>query len=239
MIQFYCPDIESLPVLPESDSNHAIRVLRMQEGDTLQVIDGKGHAYDCRLVAAHPKKAALEIIDKRDMPLPWGYDITVAVAPTKSMDRMEWMVEKLTEIGINRIVPLRCEHSERKEIKTERLEKVAIAAMKQSLKSVLPCIDEMTPIETILSQPHNGEKFIAYCDDIYQRQELACRYHAGQSATILIGPEGDFSPKEITAAVDAGFLPITLGPNRLRTETAAIAAVQTCHILSLAAQCRQ
>ncbi len=105
------------------------------------------------------------------------------------MHRIEWMEEKQTEIGINRIVPLRCEHSERKEIKTERLEKVAIAAMKQSLKSVLPRIDEMTPIKTFLSQPHNGEKFIAYCDDIYQRQELACRYQAGKSATIQIVPE--------------------------------------------------
>lgn len=237
MIQFYCPDIESLPVLPESDSNHAVRVLRMHEGDTLQVIDGRGHAFDCRLVAAHPKKAALEIIEKREMPLPWSYDITVAVAPTKSMDRMEWMVEKLTEIGVNRIVPLRCEHSERKEIKTERLEKVAIAAMKQSLKAVLPRIDEITPISDFLAQQLDGQKFIAYCDDIYQRQELACRYTPLGSATILIGPEGDFSPKEITAAIESGFLPITLGPNRLRTETAAIAAVQTCHILSLAAQC--
>lgn len=237
MIQFYCPDIESLPVLPESDSNHAVRVLRMREGDQLQVIDGRGHAFDCRLTAAHPKKAALEIITKRDMPLPWVYDITIAVAPTKSMDRMEWMIEKLTEIGINRIVPLRCEHSERKEIKTERLEKVAVAAMKQSLKAVLPQIDEMTPIQDFISQSRQGQKFIAYCDDIYQRQELACLYQSNKSVTILIGPEGDFSPKEIESAIGNGFKPVTLGANRLRTETAAIVAVDTCHILSLAASC--
>ena len=238
MVQFYCPDMESVPVLPESDSKHAVRVLRMHEGDLLQVIDGRGHAFDCRLTAAHPKKAVLEIIAKRDMPLPWDYCITVAVAPTKSMDRMEWMVEKLTEIGINRIVPLKCEHSERKDIKTERLKKVAVAAMKQSLKSVLPQIDEMTPMRDFLTRQHPDQKFIAYCDDIHQRQELACRYIAGKSATILIGPEGDFSPDEIRAAIESGFQPITLGANRLRTETAALVAVDTCHILSQTARCR-
>lgn len=237
MIQFYCPDIEANPVLPESDSNHAVRVLRMREGEILQVIDGRGHAYDCRLINANSKKATVEVISKRDMPLPWNYEVTVAVAPTKSMDRMEWMVEKLTEIGINRIVPLRCEHSERKELKTERLEKVAIAAMKQSLKAVMPRIDNMTPMLDFLAQPLAGQKFIAHCDDGYARKELACQYQAGQSAIILIGPEGDFSPKEITAAIEAGFKPIALGANRLRTETAAIVAVDTCHILSLAAKC--
>ena len=135
MIQFYAPDIERTLTLPESDSQHCIRVLRRTVGDTVNVIDGRGNAFICRLVDAHPKHAAVEIVEKTRVTKPWNGEITIAVAPTKLMDRMEWMVEKLTEIGVDRIVPLLCEHSERKEIKIERLEKTAISAMKQSLKA--------------------------------------------------------------------------------------------------------
>ena len=144
MIQFYAPDIETTLTLPQSDSQHCVRVLRMQAGDELEVIDGHGHRFRCILVDAHSKHASVEILERTEMPLPWSQQITVAVAPTKHMDRMEWMVEKLTEIGVNRIVPLLCARSERKEIKVERLEKIAVSAMKQSLKSVLPQILPMT-----------------------------------------------------------------------------------------------
>lgn len=231
MIQFFAPDIESTLTLPQSDSQHCVRVLRMQPGDELDVIDGRGHRFRCVLADAHSKHAAVEIIEKIDMPLCWSQQITVAVAPTKHMDRMEWMVEKLTEIGVNRIIPLLCRRSERKEIKTERLEKIAVSAMKQSLKSVMPEIYPMTPVREVINSFAEAQRFIAYCDPSIPRLNLSQVYQAGKDAVIMIGPEGDFSPEEIKAALDAGWKPVTLGDNRLRTETAAIVGCDTFHII--------
>lgn len=164
MIQFFAPDIATDPTLPETDSRHCVKVLRYREGDMLEVIDGKGHRYTCRLADADPRHAMVEIVNTAEVPLPWDYDLTVAVAPTKHIDRMEWLVEKLTEIGINRFIPLRCEHSERKEVKTERLEKIAVSAMKQSLKAVLPTIEPVTPVNQVIDTFSADQKFIAYCD---------------------------------------------------------------------------
>lgn len=232
MIQFYAPDIAINPILPESDSQHCVRVLRMKEGDTLEVIDGKGHRYTCRLIEAHAKRAHVEIIEKQDVPLSWQNNITVAVAPTKHLDRMEWMVEKLTEIGVNRIIPLLCRYSERKELKIERLEKIAISAMKQSLKTVLPIIDVMTPIKDVITKQMYDQRFIAYCDTSIPRKLLSAEYRANKDTLILIGPEGDFSTEEINLALNSGYNPISLGDNRLRTETAAVVACDTCHIIN-------
>ena len=232
MIQFYAPDIAINPILPESDSQHCVRVLRMKEGDTLEVIDGKGHRYTCRLIEAHAKRAHVEIIEKQDVPLSWQNNITIAVAPTKHLDRMEWMVEKLTEIGVNRIIPLLCRYSERKELKIERLEKIAISAMKQSLKTVLPIIDVMTPIKDVITKQMYDQRFIAYCDTSIPRKLLSAEYKANKDTLILIGPEGDFSTEEINMALNSGYNPISLGDNRLRTETAAIVACDTCHIIN-------
>ena len=142
MIQFYCPDIELNPVLPESDSRHCVKVLRMDAGSELEIVDGKGHRFLCRLLDAHPKRAMIEIVRKERVEKVWKGSITVAVAPTKHMDRMEWLTEKLTETGVDRIVPLLCRRSERKEIKRDRLEKIAVSAMKQSLKASLPEVAE-------------------------------------------------------------------------------------------------
>ncbi|MDE6415862.1 MAG: 16S rRNA (uracil(1498)-N(3))-methyltransferase [Duncaniella sp.] len=231
MIQFYAPEIAETLRLPESDSAHAVRVLRMKAGDPLQVIDGRGNVYQCRLTEAHSKRAAVEIISCVPRPLPWGQQIVVAVAPTKHLDRMEWMVEKLTEIGVNRIIPMLCARSERKEIKTERLEKIAVSAMKQSLKAVLPVIDEMTPIQKIIGDFEGYTKAVAYCDDIVERKDFTSLYRPGGDTIILIGPEGDFSPAEIEATLQSGFTAVTLGENRLRTETAALYAVSACHII--------
>lgn len=144
---------------------------------------------------------------------------------------MEWMVEKLTEIGINRIIPLLCRHSERKEIKCERLEKIAVSAMKQSLKASMPIIDRMTPVKDVISQSKEAQRFIAYCDRSIPRLLLSKEYVPHADSIILIGPEGDFSTDEIQAALDAGFKPVSLGDNRLRTETAAIVACDTFHII--------
>lgn len=231
MIQFYAPDIARNPVLPEADSQHCVRVLRMRQGDAVQVIDGKGFVYDCVLVDPHPKHALLQVISQKEQSLPWRQQITVAVAPTKMMDRMEWLVEKLTEVGVNKFVPLLCRYSERKEIKEERLRKIAISAMKQSLKATLPEITPITPIADFISSCNARQKLVAYCDSAIPRRLLAEVYSPGADTAILIGPEGDFSQPEIKMALDAGFTPISLGDNRLRTETAALYACSACHIL--------
>lgn len=234
MIRFYAPDIEKDPVLPESDSQHCCRVLRMQSGDEIEVVDGRGGLYRCRIVMAHQKHTVVELIERMQLSAVWPMNITVAVAPTKHLDRMEWLVEKLVEIGVNRIVPIRCARSERKEIKTERLEKIAVSAMKQSLKAVLPEIDGMTPLTRFVATCGSTQKFVAYCDDAVERRLLAREYRPGTDVTVLIGPEGDFSPDEINAVISAGFVPVTLGDNRLRTETAALVACDTFHIITQA-----
>lgn len=231
MIRFYAPDIEETLTLPESDSGHAVRVLRMREGDTLEVTDGKGNLFTCRMVDSHPKHVAVTIIDSHPEPLCWPQEITVAVAPTKHLDRMEWMVEKLTEIGVNRIVPLLCNRSERREIKTERLEKIAVAAMKQSLKCTLPVIEPMTPLRNFIASCDPTQKFIAHCDSQSERRLLAQLCRPGEPAAVMIGPEGDFDPAEVRVALESGWQPVTLGDNRLRTETAAVVACDTFHIV--------
>lgn len=231
MIIFYAPDIERTLTLPESDSQHAVRVLRLRPGAELTVIDGKGNRYLCRLLDAHSKHASVEILSSEPMPLSWQQEITVAVAPTKHIDRMEWLVEKLTEIGVNRIVPLLSERSERKVVKIDRLEKIAISAMKQSLKGVLPIIEELTPVKRFISECTAEQRFIAHCDDMSERHLLSRSYRPATSAAVMIGPEGDFSPAEVDAALTSGWMPVTLGDNRLRTETAALVACDTFHII--------
>lgn len=232
MIRFYAPDIAVNPVLPEVDSGHAVRVLRHRVGDKVEVVDGAGHLFECTIVEAHPKHTMLRIDNMVELPKVWTPEITLAVAPTKNMDRMEWLVEKLVEIGVDRIVPLCCERSERREIKVERLEKIAVAAMKQSLKAVLPRIDAMTPIKSYLPTVDAACRAVAWCDAESERHLFAQTYKPGNDVSILIGPEGDFSPVEVALALDCGFTPITLGDNRLRTETAALVAVDTIHIIN-------
>lgn len=232
MIQFYAPDITETLTLPEADSGHAVRVLRMHAGDALQVVDGRGNVYTCRLLSEHSKHAAVEIVDVRQQPPVWDFNLTVLVAPTKNMDRMEWLVEKLVEIGINEFVPVRCARSERKEIKVERLEKIAVSAMKQSLKAVLPAIRPMTPIREALRQVAAEQRFMGYCSDAVERRLLAPSLRPGCDTAVLIGPEGDFSPEEVDDAISLGYLPVTMGDNRLRTETAALVAADTVHIIN-------
>ncbi|MDE6652318.1 MAG: RsmE family RNA methyltransferase, partial [Paramuribaculum sp.] len=186
MIQFYSPDILQSCTLPESDSRHCSKVLRMKAGDTIEVIDGNGHRYTCVIDDPHPKHTLVHVTATETVPLSWQQEITVAVAPSKHMDRMEWLVEKLTEIGVNRIIPLLCARSERKEINTERLEKIAVSAMKQSLKAVLPVIEPMTPLRQAIASITADQKFIAYCDRTIPRRLLAGEYIPGTSAAILI-----------------------------------------------------
>ena len=239
MHRFYSPDIADTLTLSEEDSKHCVRVLRMGEGDTIEVVDGNGNLYTCRITMAHPKRCAIEVLDKEVQTPHWGHSIVLAIAPTKNLDRIEWLVEKCVEMGIDRIIPLRCHNSERTVLKTERLKKIMVAAMKQSLKATLPQLDEMTPLEQVVAEPFEGTRCIAYCDALLpreQRRTLADVYRQGSDVMVLIGPEGDFSPDEVQAATTAGFIPVTLGESRLRTETAGLMAVAAIHALDQSAK---
>lgn len=218
-------------MLPESDSQHCIRVLRMKCGDKVEVVDGKGNRYVCEITDANPKRTRVEILTSESVEKENEHRICVAVAPTKHIDRMEWLVEKLTEIGIDRIVPLQCERSERKEIKRERLEKIAVAAMKQSLRCHLPEIDEMRKFKDVANEFEGFKKYIAYCDESIERKELTEIFEPGCDSVIMIGPEGDFSSEEIRMSLAQGWQPVSLGKNRLRTETAALSAVNAMHVI--------
>ena len=236
MIRFYAPDILTIGLLPQGESGHAIRVLRKRVGDAIEVVDGAGHLYRCTIIGDSAKGAAVEVNETVELPKVWAPRITLAVAPTKHNDRMEWLVEKLVEIGIDRIVPLRCRHSERKEMNRERMEKIAVSAMKQSLKALLPVIDDTTSFGQFMKEmaADTAQKFVGYCDADTPRCLLAKAYTPGADAVIMIGPEGDFAPEEIADARAAGFVPVTMGDNRLRTETAALVGVDTIHILNQA-----
>ena len=229
---FYSPGIRHLQQLPEQESLHCTKVLRMKEGDQLTVTDGKGFFFLCTLIQAHPKHCIVSIDAEVAQPKTWNFNLHIAFAPTKNIDRMEWFAEKATESGIDRFTPLLCRFSERKELKTERLEKIVVSAMKQSQQAVMPVIDEMNPFDLFVENPFTGRKFIAHCHPT-PKTALAKTYQKGEDALILIGPEGDFSEEEIQKAVSLGFEPVSLGENRLRTETACLVACHTLHVLNL------
>lgn len=219
-------------LLPDEEAQHCVRVLRLKEGEEVEVVDGKGHLHLCRILNANAKNCAVEIVDTTDVKPHWGCRITVAIAPTKNMDRMEWMAEKVTEMGVDRIVPLLCRYSERKVLKTERLRKILVAAMKQSLKATLPQLDDLTPFDDFMKALPDGQRFIAYCDPAIPRRDFVKECLPESDVTILVGPEGDFSQPEIRAALNAGFIPVSLGDSRLRTETAGVFACAAIHTIN-------
>ena len=234
MIQFFAPDIQESNQLPEVESQHCIKVLRMKQGDKIFVTDGKCYRYNCTIIDPNPKHVYLNIDSKEFIPNHWNEKICIAIAPTKNMDRMEWFAEKSTEIGINAIIPIKCSHSERKELKIERINKILVSATKQSLKTTIPQLSEMIKFAELVKRPFDGQKFIAYCDETIEKKSFTKEYIAGNNALILIGPEGDFSPEEVSLAIENGFTPVTFGNSRLRTETAAlfaVAAIQTLNQL--------
>ncbi|MFY9514698.1 MAG: 16S rRNA (uracil(1498)-N(3))-methyltransferase [Dysgonamonadaceae bacterium] len=228
---FYCPDIRENPQLSEQESHHCIKVLRMREGDRLTITDGRGYFYDCILTEAHPKHCVVSIEKEIFRGKSWNFSLHIAFAPTKNMERNEWFVEKATEIGIDEISPLLCRFSERKEVKSERLRKIIISAMKQSRQAVLPCLNEMIPFQEFVSMPFSGRKFIAHCYPL-KKEPLTQTYKKGEDALLLIGPEGDFSEEEVQKAIEKGFQPIRFGENRLRTDTACLVACHTVHVLN-------
>jgi 16S rRNA (uracil1498-N3)-methyltransferase len=226
---FYNPDFTiQAPSLPEEEARHCLKVLRMKKGDTLHITNGKGSIFETRLLTEDPKKCQLQIISTQSEPKK-PYTIHIAIAPTKNADRTEWMVEKCVELGVEELSFIACEHSERKFFKTDRVEKIAVAAMKQSLKSRLPAIHEIIPFKTFIEQPLPGQRFIAHLEE-GKRELLQYIAQKDREYCVLIGPEGDFSPQEIRLAQGSGFVAVSLGESRLRTETAGIVA---CHILNL------
>lgn len=229
---FYTPDIQDDMQLPEEEAGHCIRVLRMKEGDRIRLTDGKGCFYDAVISTVSGKRCFVHIEKKEEQKPLWSGHLHIAVAPTKLMDRNEWFVEKAVEIGVDEITFLKTDHSERDVIKMERVEKIAVSAMKQSQKATLPLLNGMTSLRSFVERGFDGDKYIAHCEpgDKILLQDAVVR---GHDSLVLIGPEGDFSPLEIEMALKAGFKPISLGPSRLRTETAALVAV---HIMNLAGQ---
>ena len=229
---FYTPDIAGNNyTLDETESKHCIRVLRLEQGGEIILVDGHGGYFTAEIIDPNPKRCAVKVIKSE---LEYGlrnFQVHVAIAPTKNIERVEWFLEKTTEIGIDHIIPLLCRFSERKNLKTDRLEKVIVSAMKQSLKAYLPHLDPLTKFNDLISLPFDGQKFIAHCDDQH-RDLLKKMILANQNYLILIGPEGDFSSDEIKLAIDAGFHPVSLGDSRLRTETAGVVACHTFNLLN-------
>ncbi len=232
MILFYATDIrDELIYFPEEEARHAVQVLRRQPGEAVTVVDGRGGWYEATLVEASKKHCVARIdryvADYGRRPC----QVHLAIAPTKNINRFEWFLEKATELGIDRITPLLCFHSERRNLRADRLEKILLAAMKQSLKAYLPQLDELTPFDRFIRREAEGERqrFIAYLGP-RTKGHLKDNYRPGNDVTILIGPEGDFSEEEIDLALAHGYDGVSLGASRLRTETAGIAA---CHIANL------
>ncbi len=226
---FYCPDIQGATyTLNEEESKHCVRVLRMGNGDQFHITDGKGGLFTVEIIDEHPKRCSVQVINSENEYQKRSINLHLAVAPTKNISRYEWFLEKVTEIGVDKITPIICEHSERKEVKIKRLIKVVVAAMKQSLKAYIPTLNEAIKFKDLISTDFDGEKYIAYCEG--EPQLLKSLYKPGKNALILIGPEGDFSSEEVDLAIKNGFQTISLGQSRLRTETAAITA---CHTINL------
>lgn len=226
---FFTPDIQVSNELPEEEAQHCTRVLRLNIGDEITLTDGKGNFYQAEITAATNKRCQVAIKETRYQEPLWPCHLHIAMAPTKNMDRNEWFAEKATEIGFDELTFLNCRFSERKVIKTERISKILVSAIKQSLKARLPKLNEMTDFHTFIQQDFKGQKFIAHCYE-GEKKQLKEALTPGEDALVLIGPEGDFSEEEVQKAIEHGFVPISLGKSRLRTETAALVA---CHTLNL------
>jgi 16S rRNA (uracil1498-N3)-methyltransferase len=229
---FYTPDIDSdIYSLNEEESRHCRLVLRLREGDPVHLTNGKGTMFESRILDSRSKLVTVEIVSRTDNYNRRDYRLHMAVAPTKNIDRFEWFLEKATEIGVDEFTPLLCEHSERRQIRTDRLFKVITSAVKQSLKAYHPVLNEMTDFNEFISRERQGGKYIAHLEenDPVLLKEV---FEKTQEVTILIGPEGDFSSGEISKGIKQGYLCVSLGNSRLRTETAAIAAIHTIFLLN-------
>lgn len=225
---FYVPHASEITELPEDEARHVSRVLRMQAGDEIMLMDGEGCYYRAALTIVSNHRCNYEILETLPQQRQWQRRLHLAIAPTKLIDRMEWMAEKAVEIGIDELTFLDCKFSERSVIKLSRMEKIVVSAVKQSHKAWMPVLNEMTAFKQFIDTPRSGAKFIAHCygevERTYLFEEIS-RLSADEDITVLVGPEGDFSIDEVRYAVNAGYKSIHLGDSRLRTETAGLYAV--------------
>tara|TARA_R110001583_G_scaffold61840_1_gene182344 strand:+ start:1875 stop:2582 length:708 start_codon:yes stop_codon:yes gene_type:complete len=210
----------------KTESRHIVRVLRKKEGDKIFITNGLGNLFTSEVVIANDKRCLVKITNIKSQIKPWKYYLHIAIAPTKLNDRFEWFLEKATEIGIDEITPIICEHSERKIVKIDRMEKIIHSAAKQSLKFHFPKLNEPITFNQFINSNFNGQLFIAHCEKT-DKKTLKSELKPIKNTTILIGPEGDFSNKEIQQSLEHKFIPVSLGESRLRTETAGIVAVHS------------
>ena len=225
---FYVPDAANQTELPVDEAMHALRVLRLKGGDEMFLMDGVGNYYRAQVTIAATHHCYYEILEQMPQEPQWKGRVQLGIAPTKMLDRVEWMLEKATEIGVDEVSFLNCQFSERKLIKTTRLEKIVVSAMKQSHKAWKPVLNEIVSFKSLINQPHEGRKYIAHCYEEVPRTYLFDELRKpsdSEDAIVLIGPEGDFSIDEVKMAIEAGWQSVHLGKSRLRTETAGLSAV--------------
>ncbi len=233
---FYTPDLEleegEFYSLDKEESSHCVKVLRLKEKDTICLTNGKGRFVFAEITDAMPKACSFVVTKMQDDYAKRDYRIHLALAPTKNMNRIEWFIEKAVEMGIDKISFFVSEHSERTNVKRERLEKIMVAALKQSLKAYMPELDVECDLNQLIENSQETKRYIAYCKS-EGRTSIKADYNAKEDVLILIGPEGDFSEKEVELALANGFKTITLGESRLRTETAALFALQSIHFVNM------
>ena len=247
---FYVPEADKLTELPHDEAQHAIRVLRLKEGDTIYLMDGKGTFYKAEVTMVSSKHCAYNIMETMPQQRPWQGRLHIAMAPTKMMERTEWMAEKATEIGVDEFSFLECQFSERRNMRTDRIDKIVVAATKQSRKAWKPVVNDLQSFRSFIEQPREGLKFICHCYDEIERKDLfeilmslesleslgslkttkvpapvPVNVPVPVNITVLVGPEGDFSIDEVRLAMEHGYISTSLGSQRLRTETAALSAV--------------
>lgn len=225
---FFVPDARNRGELPDDEVVHAVRVLRLTAGDEMMLMDGEGSFYRAQVTLATQKRCLYDIVDTLPQERQWQGNVHLAIAPTKLMERIEWMTEKAVEVGIDELSFLDCQFSERRSLKLPRIEKIAVSAVKQSRKAYMPQLNDLTPFKTFIDQHREGRRYIAHCYNEVPRVNLFDELRKGgaeEDALVLIGPEGDFSIDEVKMAVAAGFVSVDLGKSRLRTETAGLSAV--------------
>jgi len=230
---FYVPDAASTNELPAEEAAHASRVLRLESGDEVFLIDGTGCFFKAQLTLVTKGRCLYDIVERLPQEKTWNGRIAVAMAPTKVIDRVEWTLEKATEIGIDEFSLLNCAFSERRNVKLERLDKIVVAAVKQSRKAWKPLLNDLQPFEGFVNRPRKGAKYIAHCYAEIDKKDLygeLLQLNGDEEVTILIGPEGDFSIDEVHLAMSKGYVPVSLGQSRLRTETAALAATMIAQL---------
>ena len=236
---FYVPDAAQQRELPADECQHAIRVLRLKVGDELFLMDGVGNYYRAQVTEASSHHCYYEIVETLPQERQWTGCVHLAIAPTKMMDRMEWMTEKVTEIGIDELTFLDCQFSERQVVKLPRIEKIIVSAVKQSHKAYMPEVNDMTPFKQFIASHPGGHRYIAHCYDEIPRSSLfdelrklpvAQAVPSADPIIVMVGPEGDFSIDEVRMAVEQGFVSVDLGKSRLRTETAGLAAIMMMHL---------